>query len=124
MGRQFGVSTWSIQKDLDWMYQFHTAQSIKGKKNYHIENEKWLRKILTGWGYTDIHVFVEAATNASNSIDFWWKEMTDFDWVLDDHDGKTTMESLKPLTYKRIMPMIRRSKIPYTRKELFVIGKK
>ena len=121
---QFGMSTWLLQEDLDWMHQFLTSQSIRSKKNYHIENEKGWRKILTNWGYTDIQVLIEAATYAFDSIDFWWKEMTDYQWVLDDHDDKTTVESLKPLAYEKIKPMIRRGKIPFTRKALFVIGRK
>lgn len=50
--------------------------------------------------------------------------MTDYDWVLDDHDDKTSVESLKPLAYEKTKPMIRRGKIPFTREALFVIGEK
>ncbi|RDE12196.1 MAG: hypothetical protein C4K48_10220 [Candidatus Thorarchaeota archaeon] len=46
-GGQFGMSTWLLQEDLDWMYRFLTSQSIRSKKNYHIEDEKGWRKILT-----------------------------------------------------------------------------
>lgn len=122
-GGQFGMSTWLLQEDLDWMYQFLTSQSIKSKKNYHIENEKGWRKILTNWGYTDIRVFTETAIYAYDSIDFWWKEMTDYDWVEGDN-CKETLESVKDLAFEKIQSKIKEGKIPFKREAIFVIGEK
>ncbi len=121
-GGQFGMSTWLLQEDLDWMYQFLTSQSIKSKKNYHIENERGWRKILTNWDFTDIKVYVESAKYAYASVDFWWKEMTDYTWVEDDSEG--IVDSLKELAYQEIKPKISQGKISFTRKAIFVIGKK
>jgi ubiquinone/menaquinone biosynthesis C-methylase UbiE len=122
-GGQFGMSTWLLQEDLDWMYQFLTSQSIKSKRNYHIENEKGWRKILTEWGFTDIQVFFETAIYAYDSVDFWWKEMTDYDWIVDD-DDKAIIESVKDIAHEKIRLVSKEGKIPFTRKALFVIGKK
>lgn len=119
---KFGMSTWLLQEDLDWMYEFLTSQSIKSKKNYHIENEKGWRKILTEWGYIDILVVSDTATYEYDSVDFWWKEMTDYDWVVDEEND--TVESLKALAYEKIKQMIVQEKIPFTRDALFVIRKK
>jgi SAM-dependent methyltransferase len=122
-GGQFGMSTWLLQEDLDWMYQFLTSQSIESKKCYHIENDSGWRKILTYWDYTDLQVFSETATYAYDSLDFWWKEMTDYDWIEDD-DEKAIIKSVKDLVYERIRSKIKDEKIPFTRKALFVIGRK
>lgn len=122
-GGQFGMSTWLLQEDLDWMYQFLTSQSFESNKNYHIENELGWRKILTYWDYTEIQVLTEAAKYEYNSLDFWWKEMIDYDWIVHDED-KAIIRSVKDLAYERIKPRIKKGKIVFTRKALFVIGKK
>ncbi len=122
-GGLFGMSTWLLQEDLDWMYQFLTSQSIKSRKNYHIENERGWRKILTRGGFTGIHVYEESTSYAYDSIDFWWKEMTDYNWVENDEKDEI-VHSLKDLAYKEIKPMISQGKIPFTREAIFVIGKK
>jgi ubiquinone/menaquinone biosynthesis C-methylase UbiE len=122
-GGQFGMSTWLLQEDLDWMYQFLTSQSIESRRNYHSESERGWRKILSEWGYIDIQAFVETATYAYDSIDLWWKEMTDYDWIENDSD-KEIIESMKSPAFERIRSKIEGGKIPFARRALFVIGKK
>jgi ubiquinone/menaquinone biosynthesis C-methylase UbiE len=122
-GGLFGMSTWLLQEDLDWMYQFLTTQSFECKKNYHIENEVGWRKILTEWGYSDIQVFSDTASFEYSSADFWWKEMTDYNWIVDD-DDKLILRSMKDLAYEKIKLVMKEGKIPFTRKALIVIGQK
>ena len=119
----FGISTWLLQEDLDWMYMLLTSQSIESKRNYHIENEQGWRNILTEWEYTNIQIFIESVTYAYESKDFWWKEMTDYDWIEED-SNQEIIESMKNLAFEKIKSKIKNGRIPFTRRALFVIGKK
>ncbi|MGY5875295.1 MAG: class I SAM-dependent methyltransferase [Candidatus Thorarchaeota archaeon] len=120
--RKFGMSTWLRQEDLDWMYQFLTSHSIPSKKNYHIENERGWRKILSTFGYSDVRVFSKSVTYTYDSIDFWWKEMTDYDWTIDDEDQKVFTDALKKSAYEAIQSKVTQEGIPFTRDAIFVIG--
>jgi ubiquinone/menaquinone biosynthesis C-methylase UbiE len=122
-GGLFGMSTWLRQEDLDWMYQLLRSQSIDCRKNYSIENATGWRKIMTSWGYKDVQIFTQAVTYDYDSVDFWWDEMTDYDWV-EDRDRKKLGESLKTLALQRVKPLGKGGKIPFLREALFVIGKK
>ena len=100
-----------------------TSQSIESKRNYHIENEQGWRNILTEWEYTNIQIFIESVTYAYESKDFWWKEMTDYDWIEED-SNQEIIESMKNLAFEKIKSKIKNGRIPFTRRALFVIGKK
>ncbi len=121
-GGTFGMSTWLLQEDLDWMYHFLTSHSIPSKKNYHIENEKGWRKILSTHGYSDVRVFSKSVTYTYDSIDFWWKEMRDYDWTIADEDDKVFTETMKESAHEAIQSKLTTEGIPFTRDAIFVVG--
>ncbi|MFW9976442.1 MAG: class I SAM-dependent methyltransferase [Candidatus Thorarchaeota archaeon] len=120
-GGKFGISTWLLQEDLDWMYEFLTSQSIRSRINYTIENEKGWRKILSEAGFYDIQVFTRSASFTYDSIDFWWKEMMDYDWLVEGKNNDAISDSIKAAAFKSIKKrMTKRGGIPFKRDALLV----
>ncbi|MFW9805960.1 MAG: class I SAM-dependent methyltransferase [Candidatus Thorarchaeota archaeon] len=92
---KFGMSTWLLQEDLDWMHAFLSSYSIDCKRNYHIENEEGWRMILSRAGFQDIRIFERSAIFDYLSAEFWWKEMMDYDWLLDGENSEQITDSIK-----------------------------
>ena len=101
-GGQFGMSTWLLQEDLDWMYDFLRSHSIDCKRNYHIENEEGWRIILTEAGFGDINISTSSASFTYHSIDFWWQEMMDYDWLPEGENSERITETIKDDAYTSI----------------------
>jgi SAM-dependent methyltransferase len=96
---KFGMSTWLLQEDLDWMYDFLSSHSIECKRNYHIENEEGWRMILSEAGFHDINLFEKSATFPYHSIDFWWQEMMDYEWLVDGKNSDEITDSLRRMLF-------------------------
>jgi SAM-dependent methyltransferase len=120
-GGKFGMSTWLLQEDLDWMYNFLTSHSIKSRRNYHIENEEGWRIILTKAGFHDIRVLTKAAIYTYHSIDYWWKEMMDYDWPVEGKNSEQVTESIKRDAFTSIQSHLAKDGgVPFTREAIFV----
>ena len=120
-GGKFGMSTWLLQEDLDWMNDFLTSQSIESKTNYHIENEKGWNIILSKSGFQDIRVLTKSVSYTYNSVDFWWKEMMDYDWPVDGKNSEAITDSIKKEAFNLIQNrMDEAGGVPFTRDAIFV----
>jgi SAM-dependent methyltransferase len=120
-GGKFGLSTWLLQEDLDWMYKFLKSHSIETRRNYHIENEEGWRIILSKAGFYEIRVLTELATYAYDSIDFWWKEMMDYDWPVAGKNSDVITNEIKNDAFASIQRRItKEGGIPFKRKAIFV----
>jgi ubiquinone/menaquinone biosynthesis C-methylase UbiE len=118
---KFGMSTWLMQEDLDWMYEFLTTQEIDCKKNYSIENEEGWRLILTEAGFHDIKALAKSASYPYQSVEFWWKEMMDYDWLVDGDNTDMITDSVKKLAYSSIQNrLVEGGRVPFTREAIFV----
>ena len=118
---KFGMSTWLLQEDLDWMYDFLTSHSIECKRNYHIENEKGWRIILSKSGFQDTRVLTRSATYTYNSIDFWWKEMMDYDWVADRKNSEVITDTIKKEALNLVQNrLVEGGGVPFTREAILV----
>jgi len=123
-GGLFGISTWLLQEDLDWMYQFLERHSILCKTNYHIEDEKGWRDIMSASGFIDVQVMYESASYTYESIEAWWKEMRSYDWVLEGKDDDVITDSLKDDAFSSIQAhVVDEGGVQFKRNALFVIGK-
>ncbi|MFX1605501.1 MAG: class I SAM-dependent methyltransferase [Promethearchaeota archaeon] len=124
-GGKFGMSTWLMQEDLDWMYGFLNAHSIDCRRNYHIENEGGWRIILTKAGFQDIRVLVKSATYTYPSVDSWWKEMMDYDWIINGLNSEVITDSIKRDAYAAIQNLlIKDGGVPFKREAIFVTAVK
>lgn len=101
-GGKFGMSTWLLQEDLDWMYEFLSSQSIRCRHNYHVENEEGWRRILSRAGFYDIRVDTRSASFTYNTIDFWWREMMDYDWLIEGKNNDVITDSIKDTAFESI----------------------
>jgi ubiquinone/menaquinone biosynthesis C-methylase UbiE len=120
-GGKFGMSTWLLQEDLDWMYKFFTSHSIETRRNYHIENEEGWRIILSEAGFHEIQVITKSATYTYDTIDFWWKEMMDYDWPVDGENNEVITDSIKREAFTSIQShLIEDGGIPFKRDAIFV----
>jgi SAM-dependent methyltransferase len=120
-GGKFGMSTWLMQEDLDWMYGFLKAHSIECRRNYHIENEDGWQIILTEAGFSDIRVLRKSATYTYRSVDYWWKEMMDYDWILDKENNDVITDSIKRDALLAIQELLTRDGgVPFKRDAIFV----
>ena len=120
-GGKFGMSTWLLQEDLDWMYRFLTSHSIECKRNYHIENEEGWRMILSEAGFRDIRVLTKSATYTYDTIDFWWKEMMDYDWLDDGENRDVITDSIKRDAFTSIQSnLTKEGGVPFKRDAIFV----
>ncbi|MFX1343116.1 MAG: class I SAM-dependent methyltransferase [Promethearchaeota archaeon] len=118
---KFGMSTWLLQEDLDWMYEFLSAHSIKSKRNYHVENEMGWKKILIHAGFTNIRVYTRQASFTYDTVDFWWKEMMDYDWLVEGKNSDVITDSIKAEAFKSIQERLTETGgIPFKREALFV----
>ncbi len=118
---RFGLSTWLKQEDLDWMYDFLTSHSIESKRNYTIESEEGWNIILSEHGFRTIRALKESVTYSYKSVDFWWKEMMDYDWVVNGENGKVISDSLKQEAYNAIQRCLtKEGEVPFRRDALIV----
>jgi len=123
-GGLIGISTWVLQEDLDWMYQFLARHSILCKTNYSIEDEKGWRGIMSASGFKDVVVTSESVTYTYESIETWWKEMRSYDWVLEGKDDDAITDSLKDDAFSSIHAHVAdEGGVQFKRDALFVIGK-
>ena len=115
------MSTWLWQEDLDWMYDFLTSHSIKSKRNYHIENEKGWRIILSNSGFQDIRVLTKSVTYTYDSVDFWWKEMMDYGWPVNGENREVITDDIKKEAFKLIKNRLGEGGgVPFIRDAIFV----
>ncbi|MGY5853401.1 MAG: class I SAM-dependent methyltransferase [Candidatus Thorarchaeota archaeon] len=120
-GGNFGMSTWLLQEDLDWMYKFLTSHSIKARRNYHIENEEGWRIILSEAGFHKMRFITRSATYTYDSIDFWWKEMMDYDWLIEGQNSDVITDSIKEAAFEAVQGRTNQDGgIPFTRDAIFV----
>lgn len=118
---KFGMSTWLLQEDLDWMYAFLSAQSIESKRNYHVENEKGWKKILSLAGFQKIRVYARQASFTYDNLDFWWKEMMDYDWPVTGENSDVITDSIKAAAFESLQGQLSENGgIPFRRDALFV----
>ncbi len=103
------------------MYEFLTSQSIRSRINYTIENEEGWRKILSKAGFYDIQVYSRSASFTYDTIDFWWKEMMDYDWLVEGKNNDAISNSIKAAAFKSIKErMTKTGGIPFKREALLV----
>ncbi|MHA2059125.1 MAG: class I SAM-dependent methyltransferase [Candidatus Thorarchaeota archaeon] len=120
-GGKFGMSTWLLQEDLDWMNEFLTSHSIECRRNYHIENDEGWRMILSKKGFLDIRVLTKSATYTYDTIDIWWKEMMDYDWPVDGKNSDVITDSIKRDAFTSIQNRLTKDGgVPFKRDAIFV----
>ncbi|MFX1563815.1 MAG: class I SAM-dependent methyltransferase [Promethearchaeota archaeon] len=119
-GGKLGISTWLLQEDLDWMYEFLSANSIESKRNYSTENEKGWKKILSEAGFQDIRVYTRIASFTYDTLDFWWKEMMDYEWPVKGKNSDVITDAIKADAFKSIQEhQTETGGIPFKRNALF-----
>jgi ubiquinone/menaquinone biosynthesis C-methylase UbiE len=122
-GGKFGMSTWLLQEDLDWMHEFLTSRLIVSRTNYHIENEKGWRIILTEAGFKDIEVYERSSTFTYDSVDAWWAEMMDYDWIDGRKNSGEITDSICEEAFKKISTRVNKhGGVPFRRDAIFVIA--
>ena len=122
-GGNFGISTWLMQEDLDWMHEFLTSQSIESRRNYSAENEAGWRKILSKAGFRSIRLFPRSASFTYNTIDFWWKEMMDYNWPVEGENNDVITDAIKIAAFKLIKERLTETGgVPFKRDALIVIA--
>ncbi|MFX1576152.1 MAG: class I SAM-dependent methyltransferase [Promethearchaeota archaeon] len=118
---KFGMSTWLLQEDLDWMYEFLSVQSIECKRNYHLENEKGWEKILSIAGFQKIRSRTHQASFTYDTFDFWWKEMMDYEWPVTGNNSEVVTDSIKAAAFDSLQGRLTETGgIPFRRDALFV----
>ena len=92
---RFGLSTWLRQEDLDWMRWFLNSHGIECNKNYHAEYEEGWRIIMRESGLNNLWFLKEDYQYTFRTKEFWWKEMTDYNWIEGHDDCEVLTESIK-----------------------------
>ena len=98
----FGLSTWLNQQDLDWMKLFLNSHGIECRKNYHAEHEDGWRRIMKDTGLKDLRFVTEIYHHTHPSVDDWWKEMMDYNWIEDKEDGDIINADIKSEAFRSI----------------------
>ena len=120
-GGLFGLSTWLLQEDLDWMYGFLSAQSIESKRNYSAETEKGWKKILSLAGFQNIRGYTQSASFTYETSDLWWNEMMDYNWPVTGNNSDVITGSVKTAAFNSIQErQTETGGIPFKRKALLV----
>jgi SAM-dependent methyltransferase len=120
-GGKFGISTWLLQEDLDWMYGFLSAQSIECKRNYSVENEKGWKKILSLAGFQNIRGYTRQASFTYDTLDCWWEEMMDYNWPVTGKNSDVITESIKAAAFASLRGRLTETGgIPFKRDALFM----
>ncbi|MDF1537380.1 MAG: class I SAM-dependent methyltransferase [Candidatus Thorarchaeota archaeon] len=94
-GGYFGLSTWLNQEDLDWMKRFLNSHDIECRTNYHAEHEEGWRIIMKDKGLINLRFVVEIFYYTYPSVDNWWKEMMDYNWIEDKENGEFITSDIK-----------------------------
>ncbi len=117
---KFGMSSWLLQEDLDWMFEFLSAQSIESKCHYHPENGKGWTKILSLAGFQNIRVYTRQASFTYADLDFWWKEMMDYNWPVTGENSDVITDFIKEAAFESIRGRLTETGgIPFRRDALF-----
>jgi SAM-dependent methyltransferase len=117
----FGMSTWLLQEDLDWMYEFLSAQSIECQRNYSVENETGWKKILSIAGFQNIRGYTRQASFTYETLEFWWKEMMDYDWPVTGENSDVITDAIKAAAFESLQERLTETGgIPFRREALFV----
>ena len=120
-GGKFGVSTWLLQEDLDWMYEFLKSHSIDSRRNYSIENQEGWKVILLRSGFHNIRFFNRPVTYSYHSIDHWWDEMMDYNWLRSGDDSEIISDSIKKEAFSSVEDRLTNDgKVPFRRDALLV----
>jgi hypothetical protein len=77
------------------MKQFLNRHGIECRKNYHPEPEKGWRIIMRESGLNRLWFLKEDYRYTFPTKEFWWKEMTDHNWIEDQDDSEVLTESIK-----------------------------
>jgi SAM-dependent methyltransferase len=122
-GGKFGLSTWLVQKDLDWMYNFLTRQSISCKTNYSAENIAGWKIIMETGKFSQLEFVSKSVEFTYESKDAWWKEMRDYDWSLEKDDENLITDSIREQAFNEIQShLTSEGGVKFEREALFVIG--
>ncbi len=118
---QFGLSTWLLQEDLDWMYKFLSAQAIESKRNYSAENETGWTKILSLAGFQHIQGYTRQALFTYDTLDAWWNEMMDYNWPVTGENSDVITESIKAAAFESLQGRLTETGgITFRREALFM----
>jgi SAM-dependent methyltransferase len=124
-GGVFGLSTWIVQEDLDWMHRFLTSASISCKTCYSAENEEGWKIIMEKGGFRNVNFFPKSVAYTYSSQDEWWKEMRDYDWTIEKKDNEIITDTIKERAYKLVQDHVTEDGgVQFTREALIVTGRK
>jgi SAM-dependent methyltransferase len=124
-GGIFGLSTWLVQKDLDWMYELLNSNSISCRTCYSAENEAGWKIIMEKAGFREVRFFPRSVAFTYTSKDEWWKEMRDYDWTIDNKDNELITDTIKEQAYKSVQKYATEDGgVKFTRQALIVTGQK
>ncbi|MBN2230276.1 MAG: class I SAM-dependent methyltransferase [Candidatus Thorarchaeota archaeon] len=101
-GGRFGLSTWLVQEDLDWMKRFFNDHGLECRTNYHAEHEDGWRAIMRAAGLEDLWFLEEAYRYTYPTLELWWKEMLDYDWFEGQKNSDVIDESMVQDAHRRI----------------------
>ena len=119
-GGKFGMSSWLLQEDLDWMFEFLSARSIESKRHYHPETAEGWTKILSLAGFQDIRVYTRQASFTYADLDVWWKEMMDYEWPLTGTNKDVITDSIKAAAFESIQGRLTEGGgVPFRREAIF-----
>jgi ubiquinone/menaquinone biosynthesis C-methylase UbiE len=117
----FGMSTWLLQEDLDWMYAFLSGQAIESKRNYSAENEQGWQKILLQAGFQNIRGYTRQASFTYENLEFWWKEMMDYNWPVTGNNSDVITDSIKAEAFTSLQGQLTETGgIPFRRDALIL----
>ena len=94
-GGNFGLSTWLKQQDLDWMKWFLNSHDIECRTNYSTEHEEGWRIIMGDVGFSNLRFVTEIYHYTYPSVDDWWREMMDYNWIDDTEDKEIITDTIK-----------------------------
>ncbi len=122
-GGKFGLSTWLVQKDLDWMYEFLSSNNIPCRTCYSAENEEGWEIIMKLGGFHDVQFFKKSVSLTYDSKEHWWKEMRDYNWTIDGNDEEIISEAIRKKAYVDINNHLTEDGgVEFSRDALIVIG--
>jgi len=101
-GGRFGLSTWLNQQDLDWVKRFLNSHDIECRSNYSSEHEEGWRIIMKDTGLTNLRFVTEIYHYTFPTVDFWWKEMMDYNWIEDTDDSEVITPEIKSKAFEAI----------------------
>ncbi|MHA1909764.1 MAG: class I SAM-dependent methyltransferase [Candidatus Thorarchaeota archaeon] len=125
---RFGISTWLLQEDTEWMEEFVSSFSQPARRVYSKETLEGWELIKFESGMVETILLPERIEYTYPTMDAWWDEMVFYGWKEQleslSENKNISLEEIKQEAFERVSSRRSGDGVTFGRKVLFFLGTK